>query len=211
VRLYEKDLIYRGEYMVNWCPGCDTAISDLEVAHSDVNGHLWHIRYPVNGMPGRYLTVATTRPETMLGDTAVALNPKDERYLDLHGKTVQLPLMNREIPIILDELADPEFGTGVVKVTPAHDPNDFQAGLRHLLPQISVMDEHGRMNEEAGEYAGLDRFEAREKVLHDLREQGFLVGIKDHTLAIGHCQRCKTIVEPRLSTQWFMAVNKEPK
>ena len=143
VRLYEKGLIYRGEYMVNWCPRCHTAISDLEVAHADVQGHLWHIRYPVNGMPGRYLTVATTRPETMLGDTAVAINPKDERYLDLHGKTVQLPLMDREIPIILDEFADPEFGTGVVKVTPAHDPNDFEAGKRHNLPKIQVIDEHG--------------------------------------------------------------------
>ena len=128
VRLYEKGLIYRGEYMVNWCPRCHTALSDLEVAHQDTPGNLWHIRYPVNGMPGRYLVVATTRPETMLGDTAVAVNPKDERYADLHGKTVRLPLMDREIPVIFDELADPEFGTGVVKVTPAHDPNDFEAG-----------------------------------------------------------------------------------
>jgi valyl-tRNA synthetase len=141
VRLYEKGLIYRGEYMVNWCPHCHTAISDLEVAHADVQGHLWHIRYPVNGLPGRHVTVATTRPETMLGDTAVAINPKDERYTDLHGRTVQLPLMNREIPVILDELADPKFGTGVVKVTPAHDLNDFEAGKRHGLPKIQVIDE----------------------------------------------------------------------
>jgi len=210
VRLHDEGLIYRGKYIVNWCPRCSTAISDLEVVHEETQGKLYEIRYPVAGTD-EFIVVATTRPETMLGDTAVAVNPKDERYKHLHGKMVRLPLMNREIPIILDELANPEFGTGAVKVTPAHDPNDFQAGLRHLLPQISVMDEHGRMNEEAGEYAGLDRFEAREKVLHDLREQGFLVGIKDHTLAIGHCQRCKTIVEPRLSTQWFMAVNKEPK
>ncbi len=141
VSLYEKGLLYRGEYMINWCPSCHTAISDLEVAHVDVAGHLWHIRYPVNGMPGRFVTVATTRPETMLGDTAVAINAKDERYQDLHGKTVQLPLMDREIPIILDDLADPEFGTGVVKVTPAHDLNDFEAGKRHNLPKIQVIDE----------------------------------------------------------------------
>ena len=154
VRLYEKGLIYRGEYMVNWCPHCHTALSDLEVAHDDVAGHLWHIRYPVNGMPGRYLTVATTRPETMLGDTAVAINAKDARYLDLHGKTVQLPLMDREIPIILDDLADPEFGTGVVKVTPAHDLNDFEAGKRHNLPKIQVIDENAKMTAAAGPYAG---------------------------------------------------------
>ncbi len=210
VHLYDEGLVYRGKYIVNWCPRCSTAISDLEVVHEETQGKLYEIRYPVPGTD-EFIVVATTRPETMLGDTAVAVNPKDERYKHLHGKKVRLPLMDREIPIILDELANPEFGTGAVKVTPAHDPNDFQAGLRHLLPQISVMDEHGKMNEEAGKYAGLDRFEAREKVLHDLREQGYLVGIKDHVLAIGHCQRCKTIVEPRLSTQWFVAVNKEPK
>ena len=172
VRLYEKGLIYRGEYMVNWCPRCHTAISDLEVAHDDVDGHLWHIRYPVNGLPGRFVTVATTRPETMLGDTAVAINPKDARYLDLHGKTVQLPLMDREIPIILDELADPEFGTGVVKVTPAHDLNDFEAGRRHNLPKIQVIDENGDMTAAAGPYAGLDRFEARKRVVADLEARG---------------------------------------
>ena len=210
IHLYDEGLIYRGKYIVNWCPRCSTAISDLEVVHEETQGKLYEIRYPVIGTD-EYIIVATTRPETMLGDTAVAVNPADERYKHLHGKKVRLPLMDREIPIILDELANPEFGTGAVKVTPAHDPNDFQAGLRHLLPQISVMDEHARMNEEAGKYAGHDRFEAREMVLHDLREQGYLVGIKDHTLAIGHCQRCKTIVEPRLSTQWFVAVNKEPK
>jgi valyl-tRNA synthetase len=210
IHLYEEGLIYRGKYIVNWCPRCSTAISDLEVVHEETQGKLYEIRYPVIGSD-EYIIVATTRPETMLGDTAVAVNPKDDRYKHLHGKKVRLPLMDREIPVILDELANPEFGTGAVKVTPAHDPNDFQAGLRHLLPQISVMDEHARMNEEAGKYAGHDRFEAREMVLHDLREQGYLVGIKDHVLAIGHCQRCKTIVEPRLSTQWFVAVNKEPK
>ena len=154
VRLYEKGLIYRGEYMVNWCPRCHTAISDLEVAHADVQGHMWHIRYPVHGMPGRFVTVATTRPETMLGDTAVAINPKDARYSDLHGRSVDLPLMDREIPVILDELADPEFGTGVVKVTPAHDPNDFEAGRRHNLAKIQVIGEDGVMTAAGGKFAG---------------------------------------------------------
>ena len=164
VRLYEEGLIYRGKYIVNWCPRCGTAISDLEVKHEDVPGKLYEIRYPVVGSK-EFITVATTRPETMLGDTAVAVNAKDERYTHLHGKKVLLPLMNREIPIITDELAQPEFGTGAVKVTPAHDPNDFQAGLRHNLPQIDVMDEHAHMNQNAGAYAGLDRFEARKRVL----------------------------------------------
>jgi valyl-tRNA synthetase len=205
VRLYEEGLIYRGNYIVNWCPWHETAISDLEVKHEDVAGKLWEIRYPVVGS-SEFITVATTRPETMLGDTAIAVNAKDERYTHLHGKKVLLPLMNREIPIITDELAQPEFGTGAVKVTPAHDPNDFQAGLRHNLPQINVMDPRGRMNENAGAYAGLDRFEARKRVLHDLREQGFLVGEKDYALAIGKCDRCGTVIEPRLSEQWFIKI-----
>jgi valyl-tRNA synthetase len=204
VRLFEKGLIYRGEYMVNWCPRCLTAISDLEVAHSDIEGHMWHIRYPVNGMPSRSMVVATTRPETMLGDTAVAINAKDARYLDLHGKTVQLPLMDREIPVILDDLADPEFGTGVVKVTPAHDPNDFEAGRRHNLPKIQVIDEHGRMTAAAGPYAGLDRFEARKRVVADLQSQGLLVAVANYPLSLGTCCRCKTVVEPLVSTQWFV-------
>jgi valyl-tRNA synthetase len=204
VRLYEKGLIYRGEYMVNWCPTCHTAISDLEVEHADVNGHLWHIRYPVNDVPGRFLTVATTRPETMLGDTAVAINPKDERYFDLHGKTVQLPLMDRKIPIVLDDLADPEFGTGVVKVTPSHDPNDFEAGRRHNLPKIQVIDDNARMTAEAGPYAGLDRFEARKRIVADLEALGNLVKIEDYKLNVGRCQRSKDIVEPLVSTQWFV-------
>jgi valyl-tRNA synthetase len=205
VRLYEEGLIYRGYYIVNWCPWHETAISDLEVKHEDVPGKLWEIRYPVVGSD-EFITVATTRPETMLGDTAIAVNPRDERYTHLHGKKVLLPLMRREIPIITDELAQPEFGTGAVKVTPAHDPNDFQAGLRHNLPQINVMDEHAHMNQNAGAYAGLDRFEARKRVLHDLREQGFLVAEKDYALAIGKCERCGTIVEPRLSEQWFIKI-----
>jgi valyl-tRNA synthetase len=209
VRLYEEGLIYRGKYIVNWCPRCETAISDLEVKHEEVAGKLWEIRYPVVGTKtgtNEFITVATTRPETMLGDTAVAVNAKDERYTHLHGKRVLLPLMKREIPIITDELAQPEFGTGAVKVTPAHDPNDFEAGKRHNLPQVDVMDEHAHMNQNAGAYSGLDRYEARKRVLADLQEQGFLVGEKDHTLALGKCDRCGTVVEPRLSEQWFIKI-----
>ncbi len=209
VRLYEEGLIYRGKYIVNWCPRCETAISDLEVKHEEVAGKLWEIRYPVVGTkPGadEFITVATTRPETMLGDTAVAVNAADERYTHLHGKKVLLPLMKREIPIILDDIAKPEFGTGAVKITPAHDPNDFEAGKRHNLPQIDVMDLHARMNENAGPYKGLDRYEAREAVLADLKEQGFFVAEKDYTVPLGKCDRCGTVVEPRLSEQWFVKI-----
>ncbi|HXJ88074.1 MAG TPA: valine--tRNA ligase [Candidatus Binatia bacterium] len=205
VRLYEEGLIYRGNYIVNWCPWHGTAISDLEVKHEEVAGKLWEVRYPIIGT-SEFITVATTRPETILGDTAIAVNSKDERYTHLHGKKALVPLMNREIPIITDELAQPEFGTGAVKVTPAHDPNDFEAGKRHDLPEINVMDEHAHMNQKAGPYAGLDRFEARKRVLHDLREQGFLVAEKDYKLAIGKCDRCGTIIEPRLSEQWFVKI-----
>ncbi len=205
VRLYEEGLIYRGKYIVNWCPRCETAISDLEAKHEDVAGKLWEIRYPVIGT-SEFITVATTRPETMLGDTAVAVNGADERYTHLHGKKVLLPLMKREIPIILDEIAKPEFGTGAVKITPAHDPNDFEAGKRHGLPQIDVMDLHARMNENAGPYKGLDRYAAREAVLADLKEQGFLVAEKDYTVPLGKCDRCGTVVEPRLSEQWFVKI-----
>ena len=206
VRLHEEGLIYRGKYIVNWCPRCMTAISDLEVVHEDFAGKLYQIRYPLADDPKQFVTVATTRPETMLGDTAVAVNPEDERYKKLVGKKLRLPLMEREIPIIADDFADPQFGSGAVKVTPAHDPNDFQIGLRHNLPQINVMDEQARINQNGGPYAGLDRYEAREKVLHDLEQQGLLAGIKDHAHAIGKCDRCKTIVEPRLSTQWFIKI-----
>jgi len=209
VRLYEEGLIYRGKYIVNWCPRCMTAISDLEVVHEEVHGKLYEVRYPVVDS-NEFVTVATTRPETILGDTAVAVNPNDERYKHLHGKRVRVPLMNREVPIILDQLANPEFGTGAVKVTPAHDPNDFQAGLRHNLPQIDVMDESAHMNQNAGPYAGLDRYAAREKIVEDLKKQDLLVSVKDHMLSIGKCDRCKSVVEPRLSTQWFVAVNKRP-
>ena len=203
VRLYEKGLIYRGEYLINWCPGCGTAVSDLEVVYSEQQGHLWHIRYPVTG-GDEHVVVATTRPETMLGDTAIAVNPKDERYRHLWDKTVTLPLVGRRLVVIRDELADPEFGTGVVKVTPAHDPNDFEAGKRHDLEFITVMDEQARMNEEAGEFAGLDRFEARKQIVQRLEDQGLIEKIEDYTNNIGSCQRCKSIVEPRVSTQWFI-------
>ncbi|MDX2178191.1 MAG: valine--tRNA ligase, partial [Bryobacteraceae bacterium] len=211
--LHERGLVYRGEYLVNWCPRCETALSDLEVKHEDVEGSLWHIRYPVTGTQAassasasssEFLTVATTRPETMLGDTAVAINPKDERYTHLHGKTVTLPLMNREIPIVCDDFADPKFGTGVVKVTPAHDPNDFEAGKRHSLPRVKVIDERATMTAEAGAYAGLDRYEARKRVLADLEAQGFLVKTEPHPMSISKCDRCSTVIEPMLSTQWFV-------
>ncbi len=218
VRLYHQGLIYRGAYIVNWCPGCQTALSDLEVIHSEHKGHLWEIKYPVIGADGKdsgeFLTVATTRPETMLGDTAVAIHPEDERYLHLHGKKLRVPLIApeswREIPIILDEWVSRDFGTGAVKVTPAHDPNDFALGERHHLPAINVMDERAQINENGGPYAGLDRYVARKHIVHDLEEQGLLAAVKDYTNNIGHCDRCKTVIEPRLSTQWFIAVNKKP-
>src|SRR6185312_12897072 len=213
VRLHEQGLIYRGAYIVNWCPRCQTAISDLEVVYDEHNGHLWEIRYPVVDDAGKdtgeFLTVATTRPETMLGDTAVAIHPEDERFRHLHGKKLRLPLMDREIPVITDEWVSREFGTGAVKVTPAHDPNDFALGERHHLAQINVMDERAHISSAGGKYAGLDRFAARKQIVADLEAQGLLAGIKDHVHNVGHCDRCKTVVEPRLSTQWFIAVNKE--
>jgi valyl-tRNA synthetase len=203
VSLYEKGLIYRGEYMVNWCPRCQTAISDLETVHEETAGHLWHIRYPVIGTD-RVLVVATTRPETMLGDTAVAINARDERYFDLHGKTVRLPLMDREIPIILDDVADPEFGTGVVKITPAHDLNDFEAGKRHSLAMIRVIDEEAKITAAGGVYAGLSREEARKRVVEDLEKLGLLDSVQEYTLSLGKCSRCKTPIEPLVSKQWFV-------
>jgi valyl-tRNA synthetase len=210
VQLHEQGLIYRGAYIVNWCPRCQTAISDLEVVYDEHKGHLWEIRYPVVGSDGKdtgeFLTVATTRPETMLGDVAVAIHPEDERYLHLHGKKLRLPLMNREIPVILDEWVSREFGTGAVKVTPAHDPNDFALGERHHLPSINVMDDTAHINAEGGAYSGLDRYVARKRIVQDLEEQGLLAAIKDYTNNVGHCDRCKTIVEPRLSLQWFVKI-----
>ncbi len=214
VRLYEQGLIYRGAYIVNWCPRCQTAISDLEVVHEEQKGHIWEIRYPVVGPDGNdtgeFVTVATTRPETMLGDTAVAIHPEDERFLHFHGKKLRLPLVGREIPIILDDWVSRDFGTGAVKVTPAHDPNDFALGQRHNLPNINIMDETAHINAEGGVYQGLDRYAARKRIVADLEEQGLLAGVKDHVNNVGHCDRCKTVVEPRLSTQWFVAVNKKP-
>jgi valyl-tRNA synthetase len=210
VRLHEQGLIYRGAYIVNWCPRCQTAISDLEVVHQEQKGHLWEIRYPVLGEDGKdsgeFLTVATTRPETMLGDVAVAIHPEDERYLHLHGKKLRLPLVGREIPVILDEWVSRDFGTGAVKVTPAHDPNDFALGERHHLPTINIMDDKGHINADGGAYAGLDRYVARKKMVADLDAQGLLGEVKDYTNAVGHCDRCKTVVEPRLSTQWFVKI-----
>ena len=215
VRLYEQNLIYRGAYIVNWCPRCQTAISDLEVFHEEQSGHLWEIRYPVLDAKGKdsgkFLSVATTRPETMLGDVAVAIHPEDDRYQHLHGKKLRLPLRtsdqsNRVIPIILDSWVSRDFGTGAVKVTPAHDPNDFALAERHSLPSINIMDDTGHINAESGPYAGLDRYVARKRVVADLEAQNLLAGIKDYVNNIGHCDRCKTVVEPRLSTQWFIKI-----
>jgi len=210
VRLHEQGLIYRGAYIVNWCPRCQTAISDLEVVFEEHKGHLWEIKYPVIGDDGldtgEFLTVATTRPETMLGDTAVAIHPEDERYKHLHGKKLRLPLAGRGIPIILDEWVSREFGTGAVKVTPAHDPNDFALGQRHNLPSVNVMNDTAHIYADGGAYAGLDRYVARKRIVADLDELGLLAGVKDHTNNIGHCDRCKTVVEPRLSTQWFVQI-----
>ncbi|HNX38358.1 MAG TPA: valine--tRNA ligase [Candidatus Cloacimonadota bacterium] len=204
VTLYNEGLIYKGKYIINWCPRCVTALANDEVEHADEEGKLWHIRYPFAVGEG-HVTVATTRPETMLGDVAVAVNPKDKRYTDLIGKELTLPLTGRKIPVIADDYVDMSFGTGCVKVTPAHDPNDFEIGLRHDLPQLLVLDEHGVMNEAAGaEFAGLDRYDCRNKILSLLEEQGLLEKIDKHEHAVGHCYRCDTVIEPYLSDQWFV-------
>ena len=206
VKLYEDGLIYRDNRLINWCPRCHTALSDIEVEHEEKKGHLWHIRYPVVGEPGRFVVVATTRPETMLGDTAVAVHPDDERYQGLIGKKVLLPLVNREIPVVADEYVDREFGTGVVKITPAHDFNDFEVGVRHGLDRINVFDESGVINAAGRQYEGLDRFEARKRIVAELGEEGLLEKIDDHGMSIGGCYRCKTVVEPYLSLQWYVRV-----
>ncbi|MBW1730375.1 MAG: valine--tRNA ligase [Deltaproteobacteria bacterium] len=205
VRLYEEGLIYRGDYIINWCPRCHTALADLEVEHEEIDSHLYYIRYPFEDGSGA-LVVATTRPETLLGDTAVAVNPQDKRYGDLTGRPVILPILNRPIPVIQDRYVDVEFGTGALKITPAHDPNDFEIGEAHGLDKIKVIDEDGRMNELAGPYKGMDRFECREKILEDLDQAGLLEKIEPYRHAVGHCYRCKTMIEPLLSKQWFVKV-----
>ncbi|MGK2907854.1 MAG: valine--tRNA ligase [Desulfuromonadales bacterium] len=205
VRLYDDGLIYRANRLINWCPRCHTALSDLEVEHEDKKGQLWHLRYPVIGMD-RYLVVATTRPETMLGDTAVAVHPEDERYQDLIGKKVLLPLVNRVIPIVADDYVDKEFGSGAVKITPAHDFNDFELGKRHDLEKINILDESGIVNENGGPYQGQERYEARANVIADLGNQGLLEKIEDYANAVGECYRCKTVIEPYLSLQWYVKV-----
>ncbi|MHC4473635.1 MAG: valine--tRNA ligase, partial [Planctomycetota bacterium] len=204
VRLYEKGLVYRDEALVNWCPRCRTTLSNEECPAVEEDGHYWDLRYPVVGEEGRFVVVSTTRPETMLGDTAVAVHPSDERYSDLVGRTVTLPLVLREIPVVADEHADPEKGSGAVKITPAHDFDDFEVGKRHDLDRVVVIDEEGRMSEAAGAYAGLDRFEARERVLEDLEAQGLTGDVEDKRIPLPRCYRCHTVVEPHLSTQWFV-------
>lgn len=203
VNLYNKGLIYQGSRIINWCPHCITALSDAEVEHTEQAGHFWHIKYPIKDSDG-FVIIATTRPETLLGDTAVAVNPEDERYKDLIGKTLILPLVGREIPVIADEYVDREFGTGCVKITPAHDPNDFEVGKRHNLEQIKVMNDDATINAYGGKYEGMDRYEARKAIVKDLEEQGLLVKVEEHTHNVGQCYRCGTTVEPIISKQWFV-------
>jgi len=203
-RLYEKGLIYRGERIINWCPHCLTSISDAEVEYEDQAGHFWHIRYPIVGMEGQYIEVATTRPETMLGDTAVAVNPEDERYAHLVGKMLLLPLVGKEIPLVADPYVEKDFGTGCVKITPAHDPNDFEVGLRHGLPVINIMNGDGTINQNGGKYAGMDRYAARKAIVADLEAAGYLVRVEDYSHNVGCCYRCGTTVEPLVSKQWFV-------
>jgi len=204
VSLYDKGLIYKGLRITNWCPHCSTALSDAEVEHKEIPGAFWHIRYPVKDSEGEYVTIATTRPETLLGDTAVAVHPDDERYKHLVGKTLILPLVNREIPVIADEYVAMDFGTGCVKITPCHDPNDFEVGSRHGLENIQVIDEKGFINENGGKYNGLERFEARKAIVEDLKNEGFLIKIEEHSHNVGHCYRCGSVIEPLASKQWFV-------
>ena len=204
VNLYEKGYIYKGSRIINWCPVCKTSISDAEVEHVEQEGHFWHINYPIVGEDGRYVEIATTRPETLLGDTAVAVNPKDERYKDIIGKMLKLPLTDREIPVIADEYVDMEFGTGCVKITPAHDPNDFEVGKRHNLEEINILNDDATINEKGGKYAGMDRYEARKAMVADLEKEGLLVKVVPHTHNVGTHDRCKTTVEPMIKPQWFV-------
>ncbi|NLZ37945.1 MAG: valine--tRNA ligase [Clostridiales bacterium] len=204
VELYNKGLIYQGFRIINWCPECNTALSDAEVEHKEIEGSFWYINYPVKGQEGRYVTIATTRPETMLGDTAVAVNPKDERYKDIIGKTLILPLIGREIPVVADEYVDKEFGTGCVKITPGHDPNDFEVGERHNLETILILDGYGKINENGGKFLSMDRFDARKQIIAELKELGLLVKIEKHTHNVAHCYRCDTMLEPMASKQWFV-------
>ena len=203
VRLYEEGLVYRGDYIINWCPRCHTALADLEVEHHDTESRLYYIRYPFQDKEG-HLTVATTRPETLLGDTAVAVNPNDDRYSHLSNTHVLLPILGKPIPVIFDPYVDTTFGTGALKITPAHDPNDFEIGNTHHLERIKVIDENGVMNEMAGPYQGMDRFECRDKIVADLEQKGLLEKIEPYQNAVGHCYRCKTMIEPLLSKQWFV-------
>ena len=203
IRLYEKGYIYKGSRIINWCPVCKTSISDAEVEHEEQAGHFWHINYPIKDSD-RFVEIATTRPETMLGDTALAVNPEDERYQDIIGKTVILPLVGREIPVIADAYVDKEFGTGVVKITPAHDPNDFEVGRRHNLPEINILNDDATINENGGKYAGMDRYEARKLMVEELKEQGLLVKVADHSHNVGTHDRCGTTVEPLIKQQWFV-------
>ncbi len=206
VKLFNEGYIYKGNRIINWCPVCQTSISDAEVEHEEQAGHFWHMKYEIVGEPGRFVTFATTRPETMLGDTAVAVNPKDERYQDIIGKTVMLPFVNREIPVVADEYVDMEFGTGVVKITPAHDPNDFEVGKRHNLPVINVLNDDATINSNGGEFEGMDRYEARKLIVSKMDEMGLLVKIEDHTHNVGTHDRCNTTVEPMVKPQWFVAM-----
>ncbi|MEE5990429.1 MAG: class I tRNA ligase family protein, partial [Lachnospiraceae bacterium] len=211
VKMYEKGYIYKGSRIINWCPVCNTSLSDAEVEYEEQNGHFWHIKYPIlnddGSESGKYIEFATTRPETMLGDTAVAVNPKDDRYKDLVGKKLMLPLVNRPIPVVADEYVDMEFGTGVVKITPAHDPNDFEVGKRHDLPVINIMNDDATINENGGKYAGMDRYAAREAIVKDLDALGLLVRIEDYSHNVGTHDRCHTTVEPLVKQQWFVKMD----
>ena len=211
IKLYEKGYIYKGSRIINWCPVCQTSISDAEVEHEDQEGFFWHINYPIVGEEGRFVEIATTRPETLLGDTAVAVNPEDERYKDIVGKMLKLPLTDREIPVIADEYVDKEFGTGCVKITPAHDPNDFEVGRRHNLPEINIMNDDATINSLGGKYAGMDRYEARKAMVADLEEQGLLVKVVPHSHNVGTHDRCGTTVEPMIKPQWFVKMDEMAK